>query len=270
MNKYIVFRFTALFLVLLTTACGTRQLQHKAGPEATAWQGYVARATAAEINTGPFRVSANLRYTSKEQSTRVSSFLWGNGSLESPYPLRLDLIAGVGNIVAKIREDNEQFMAYTPDQNLVLYHPKDSRTLVSFGVPIPLTLSDLVLLITGRAGALVLPPKTTTATPAPTDTVPTENGFLYPVANSRLGGFIEINKIGNLVSWRQHQTSGWIITFDASDDNPLQPKRLKVNHPNGYQAIIVIKDIERMPAPYPKEQLDLAMPEGVEFRQLEE
>ena len=148
-----------LFLPLL--ACTPKQVPGPSdgatGDAAAAWNAYSARTRTEEATARPFRLSASLRYTdNKGESTRVSSLFWGNG--RTPYPLRLDLTAGVGTVVAKIRENNDNFTAYNPDEKTAYFHTRENRALSAFGVPIPLTLLDLSLILTGRGGTLFLPP----------------------------------------------------------------------------------------------------------------
>lgn len=235
------------------------------------WERYTARAKAAEKNTGPFRVSGTLRYTGYDgQSTRVSSLLWGNGDLDSPYPLRLDLIAGVGNVVAKIREDQESFLAYDPNKNTAYAHGRGLNTLVSFGVPIPLTLSDLTLLLTGRSGALLLPYAENGMPPMPEEYTRTENGFSYAVQVANLPGKLEIGDAGAPVSWSEFREGGWAIGFEPRDENPLLIRRLLISHPDGYSAIIVVREFERLPGAFSADHLALPLPKGTEIRTLED
>ena len=272
MKRLFLYRMLVPMLALFCAACSVTQTKGGADNEAArqTWERFTARAKAAEINTGPFRVSGTLRYTGHDgQSTRVSSILWGNGSLDSPYPLRLDLLAGVGNVVAKIREDRSSFLAYVPDENTAYTHERGLNTLVSFGVPIPLTLSDLTLLLTGRSGALFLPYTESGMSPMPETYTRTEKGFSYVIRDAMLPGRLEISTSGAPVSWSEYRDNGWTITFESRDDNPLLLRRLQVSHPKGYSALIVVREFERLPKAFPPEHLSLALPRDVDMRDLE-
>ena len=231
------------------------------------WQSFAARAYAAKVGTGPFRLSASLRYTDKHgESTRVSSLLWGNGDLAVPYPLRLDLMAGVGTVVAKNRESDRDFTAYSPDEETAYVQGQGDHTLVSFGVPIPLTLSDLTLLLTGRGGPLFMSSDTKKV---PSST-PVEGGYKYALRNVTLEGDLVLSGAGAPVYWSEIGGSGWRIEFESAPDNPIQPKRLRISHPRGYEAVIVVKDLERLRTPFTQTQLDLQLPPGTKQKALEQ
>ena len=274
------FFFVPLCLTLLCSACSLHQGgaglaagggQVESGDKAAQiWQRYTARALAAENMSGPFRVSANLRYTSASgESTRVSSLLWGNGKADSPYPLRLDLLAGVGAVVAKIREDSGNFIAFAPDEKTAYTHARDDRTLVSFGVPIPLTLGDLTLLLTGQGGRLFLPSTIRTDSGAPAEHKLTENGASYVVTGANLSGVLELSSTGVPIAWRELRQDGWSISIEPGEENPLHPRRLRISHPQGYSAIIVVREISRVSPPYTAEQMDLTLPPGTATKPLE-
>lgn len=274
------FSLAPLLLLLFCSACSLHQRGPKLAPgdskpesgdkAVQIWQRYTARAAAAEGMTGPFRIAANLRYTAASgESTRVSSLLWGNGKVASPYPLRLDLLAGVGTVVAKIREDSGDFVAFSPDEKTAYTHARGDRTLVSFGVPIPLTLGDLTLLLTGRGGQLFLPTGTRTDSGVPPEHTLTENGASYLISGAPLPGILELSATGAPIAWREQQKDGWSISLEPGEENPLQPQKLRISHPKGYSALIVVKDISRVSPPYTEAQMDLALPPGTATKPLE-
>jgi hypothetical protein len=264
-------RILALLLSLfLFTACSLP----RPGPGGDAdearrtWQRFAARGNAAESTSGPFRLAGTLRYTDAEgRSTRVSSLLWGNGDTRSPYPLRLDLIAGVGNVVAKIHEDDSSFLAYVPDDNTAYTRERGLRTLLAFGVPIPLTLGDLCLLLTGRGGALFLPADDRAAPDMPEGHA-TPEGFAYVLTQAGLPGILELSPAGVPLSWREKLHDGWRISFEPHADNPLLPRRLRIEHDKGYSALIVIREFDRLSAAFPPDQLALSLPQDAAVKEL--
>ena len=274
-------RFSLLVLFLFCSACSWHQGGSKPGPDSgqpesgdkatQLWQRYTARAAAAEGMTGPFRVAANLRYTAASgENTRVSSLLWGNGKADSPYPLRLDLLAGIGTVVAKIREDSGSFIAFSPDEKTAYTHARDDRTLVSFGVPIPLTLGDLTLLLTGQGGRLFLPSGARTDSGVPPEHKLTAGGASYSITGAPLPGVLELSDTGAPIAWREQRKDGWSIEMEPSDENPLQPRKLRISHPQGYSALIVVKEISRVSPPYTAVQMDLALPPGTATKPLKQ
>lgn len=276
----------SLLLVLATlllSACAGRQSSGRLEPapatsEAEAadpkaaqiWQRYSARAVTAEGMTGPFRISANLRYSDAEgKNTRASALLWGNGKAENPYPLRLDLLAGVGTVVAKVRESARNFTAYVPEENTAYVYDDGSRTLASFGVPIPLSLGDLTLLLTGRSGALFLPTSTHNDAGIPVEHSLTANGARYAIPDARLPGVLELSETGAPLSWTELRDNGWVIGFESGKMNPLQPVKLRISHPRGYAALIVVKEIARVSPPYSVAKMTLELPPGTEKKALD-
>ncbi|MDR1359579.1 MAG: hypothetical protein LBJ82_01245 [Deltaproteobacteria bacterium] len=260
-----------LSFLFLFAACSLPRPDHSAdaGEARNVWQRFVARGLAAETATGPFRMSGVLRYTDAEgRSTRVSSLLWGNGASASPYPLRLDLLAGVGNVVAKIHEDKASFMAYVPKDNTAHVRKQGLRSLLSFGVPIPLTLGDLVLLLTGRGGVLFLPGDGHVAA-MPEKYAATAGGFCYVLNQAAMPGILELSPAGAPLSWREDRPEGWRISFESQTDNPLLPQRLRIEHAGGYTALIVIREFERLSSAFSPDQLALSPPPDALVRELE-
>ena len=232
------------------------------------WQRFSTQAATAEVMSGPFRISANLRYTDPNgQSGRVSALLWGNGSADSPYPLRLDLTAGVGTVISKIREDSESLLAYSPSEKTAYTQDGEKRNLASFGVPIPLTLGDLTLLLSGRAGQLFLPAGAQAMALPPYHGL-NESSVSFTLPSSQLPGILELSSLGVPVSWKELREKGWTIAMEPSDANPLQPRRLRITHPSGYSAIIVVNDISRVSPPYNSSQMTLILPPGTKKENL--
>ncbi len=257
------------FLVLLSLAlCGCPSLHQGTGGDAvnadTAWGKFTSRADAAALTDEPFRITTNLRYTGKNgENARVSGILWGNNTQASP--LRLDMTSSIGTTVANVREDKRTFSAYSVSENTLYTHPRGQNTLVTFGVPIPLTLHDLTLLMTGKGGTLFLPANKK----EPTGQTASEKGTFFPVLKAPLAGIIELSEQGIPLSWREPSGNGWIITFEPDATAPMRPRRLIIRHPDGYEAIIVVKDISTVPQPFNEEQLTLNLPRDVQQRHLD-
>ncbi|MDL2315879.1 hypothetical protein LJC59_02215 [Desulfovibrio sp. OttesenSCG-928-A18] len=271
-----------LLLTLSCAACSTTKGKGGAQPKppepkivetedkaVQIWRRFVARTDTAETMSGPFRISANLRYTDDAgESTRVSALLWGNGESASPYPLRLDLVAGVGTVVAKAREDADSFMLYSPDEKTAYSHQGYDKTLSSFGVPIPLSLGNLTLLLTGRGGHLFRPTGAESASGVPQEHELTAKGATYTIPGAPLPGILELSSVGAPLAWRESNPKGWQMEFEPSELNPLQPRKVSMSHSTGYKAIIIVKELERVSPPYSSSRLSLALPPGTPVRPL--
>ncbi|MDE5879291.1 MAG: hypothetical protein K2G99_04610, partial [Desulfovibrio sp.] len=110
------------------------------------WQAYTKAGAGAEA---PYRLQLSLRFGEEGNTRRVTALLWGNGGRE----LRLDVMAGVGTVVAKILEDGEHFLVYAPLENKAYFHQGAASPLLKVGVPVPFGLARLTALLTGHYAA---------------------------------------------------------------------------------------------------------------------
>lgn len=171
-------------------------------------------------------------------------------------------------VVAKVREDATGFTAFSPEEQTAWAQQGAAPTLASFGVPIPLSLGDLTMLLTGRGGLLFIPAKGGAEAPPQEHTL-TNIGARYLVPNAKLPGRLELSENGAPVSWMENAPDGWSIVLEPDTANPLLPKKVRVFHPKGYSALIVVKDIARVSPPYSAAQLDIALPPGTQQEPLE-
>lgn len=235
------------------------------------WKRFAQQVATAEVMSGPFRASGTLRYVAPDEKTnRVSFLLWGNNKSDSPWPLRLDLSAGIGQVVAKVRETSTNFTAYMPDENTAYIHEGGSRTLASFGVPIPLSLSDLALIVTGRGGLLFLPSPVSADAPVPATRTQNGQEATYILEANLLPGELTLSEQGTPLVWKDLTPDGWHIDFESAPERPLFPTKLRIKHGKGWSALITIKDIARVSPPYSAAKLDFALPPNVEKRPLEQ
>ncbi|MDR2799929.1 MAG: hypothetical protein LBB52_01520 [Desulfovibrio sp.] len=266
---------TALLLLTLN-ACTARQgaILPPAPPKApdiaaeiragNIWKLFRENSGKAAATSGPFRISATMRYKGEDgTNNRVSVLFWGNGDPEAPRPLRLDLLAGIGVIAAQIREDAKNFVAFVPNKKTSYTYNGESRTISSFGVPLPLSLSDLALLLTGCYGELFAPGVVST----PRAYALTGRGAEYALENVGIGGILELSDAGLPLSWRE-DAQGWNMEMEYAENAPTLPARLRVSHPRGYSALVVIRDMERVSPPYEPGQLALLIPEDTANRAL--
>lgn len=264
---------TALVLCLGLSACATRTLPppEQPVPEQQAlavWTAYETAATSRAEKAGPFRINLSLRYGPENDTRRVTAILWGNGGL----PVRLDVSAGVGSLVARIREDNGQLLAYSPHEKKALTHQGANRVLLNFGVPIPLGLADFSALLQGAFtrvfgplgyGQPVFGPDETLVFPLETQQ-PEARG-----ERARLGGTLFLSPAGLPVRWDERpatargEAQGWVMRLDYDDEQPPLPYKITLNHPSGQQAILLIKSRQTPSAPFSAGQLSLPIPDGV-------
>ncbi len=257
----------ALALLLLAGACVPGRTVTDPQSAGQVWQNFCARSALAEQTAAPYRINASLRYdTPQKDGHRVIIYLWGNAGPQKQvqYPIRLDVQAGIGVMAARIREDEQLFMAYIPQEEKAYYNPEGSRAMFNFGLPLPFTLADLSLLLNGRYAELFLRRPT-----APPFTMPgnisvgASGNLVFKLDPGQFTGSLELDTQGNLVAWRE-KPGGWLMELEQAEPGSgfdgYGPRRVKFSHPGGYEAIIVLKEREYAGQPFTPEQLELILP----------
>ncbi|MBQ9453169.1 MAG: hypothetical protein IJU65_07765 [Desulfovibrio sp.] len=210
------------------------------------WQRY----TAINSPAAPYRLHMSLRFGTEGDTRRVTAIFWGNSSRE----LRLDVMAGVGAIVAKILEDGQHFLVYSPGENKAYFHQGANKPLLQVGVPVPLNLERLADLLNGRY-AKAFGHEHEKAFLA-------DDGSASYDLSGQPGGRVILDEQGLPVAWHEHPGGkGWHMDIHYTDDAPRLPRRLHLTHSNGKQAVLLIKKRETPSKPFAKEQLTLTIPE---------
>ena len=231
------------------------------------WERFIRAAGTAESIAGPFRSSGTLFYAGKEDSQKVSVYFWGNGDKQTPYPLRLDIMAGIGDVMAKIHETREQFVAYVPKEHIAYTHKSGRQNFIAFGVPLPFSLEDLSLLVTGRYGPLFLP--SPSAVPEPRTSAETDAAVTFYLENARLPGTLDINVFGLPVGWRDVGATGWHMVIEYWPDNTRPtPHKVTLTNLEGASVTVVLRETAS-PEPFTQQQLSLSLPPDVVFRALQ-
>ncbi len=250
----------ALLMTVLLQGCAPRVAPGVPAPADqadAAWHAYRSWAQGNDADAGPFRLNASLRYkTGEHDGNRVVALLWSNGEV----PLRLDIMAGIGATVARIREDDTTFLAYSPNENKAYYHNGDGRALLSFGVPVPFSVPDLAYLLNGRFGRVFDDARADARLVA-------DGGIAYTLPRGRVRGMLELSPEGLPRRWTDtlpgDTQPGWDMRIDYDDAAPPLPRKITITHAKGYSAILLVKERER-PQAFTGEQLGLELPEGAE------
>lgn len=246
-------KLALLCMALLLCACA-RQAPPPGTPGgegandiARRWQAYTKASAGAEA---PYRLQLSLRFGEEGNTRRVTALLWGNGGRE----LRLDVMAGVGTVVAKILEDGEHFLVYAPLENKAYFHQGATSPLLKVGVPVPFGLARLTALLTGHyAGAFG---------EAYSEATPLSDGMARYALEGKPGGQLTLDAAGLPVAWRQDKADGWRMEIVYDEATPPLPRRLSLTHAKGQRAILLVKDREMPKAPFTEEQMRLTLPEG--------
>lgn len=263
MQRYPIQISILLCGILLLGACA-KQVSLPPPDEKNAtvtWQNFM-HAAASRATPLPFRLSGSLRYTTPQDAHRFSLQSWGNGDL----PIRVDLSAGLGITVAKIRQGTNTLLAYSPQENVAILHPKGNDALFRMGIPVPFSIMDLNNLLTGRYTQLF-------SAAYQTVTLVPEDGFAYTLPTGRLTGSLQLDTLGRPLLWRGSQKyTGWTIYFSRYEETrfPAQalPRKLVVRYGKTHKAIILISQRNRPETAYTPDQLTLILPEGTQIRPL--
>lgn len=212
---------------------------------------------ASEQAEGPYRLQLSMRFGKEGDTRRVTGILWGNGQGVT----RLDVMAGVGATVAKVAEDGDDFLVYTPRENKAYAHHGANHPLVRIGVPLPFDLVRLTALLTGRfSQAFGAEPQKGTML---------DNGDAQYELTGALAGTLELAPNGTPLSWRQ-KSGTWRFDLAYGEDTPHLPKSLKIVNRDGTRAIILIKERETVSSPFSPDQLRLVPPAGAPLLPIEQ
>ncbi len=253
MKKRICSFLALLCLTTLLAACAGKGTDQLPPPESSAaaersehlWQALVRQSNRHAL--APYRLSMSLRFGTEGNTRRVTALFWGNDDSH----LRLDVMAGVGAVIANIAEAGTRFVVYSPRENIAYFHEGSTKPLLKVGVPVPLALADLSALLNGRFLQAFGDGHTPVAAPSP-DTA----AFAL---EKRFGGVLTLDAQGLPVRWAENDNKGWIMEI-LYDEQSL-PRRLNLMHANGQKAIVLIKQRDTVQRPFTEEQLGLALPE---------
>ena len=251
----LLYRLSLVLCVVALCACAKQPTPEMASPSAAdaQWNAYTALSQSVVADTLPYRMQLSLRYNNTEDSRRVTAILWGNDNKA----LRLDVNAGIGVTVASILEDDSHFMLYAPREDKAYFHQGSQKPLLEVGVPLPLGVRDLALLLNGDMVELF--GQTYSGTP----TLDKDGAIAYPISG-RLQGKVHVNPAGQVVLWEQQPTADgvWAVELTYPTPESATPDKIKVNHTKGKKAIILVKERNNPARPFTEQQLRLTIPQG--------
>lgn len=242
-----------LCAAVLLCACA-KQPPVERGPETqtqldSRWLKFTALSAAAPA--GPYRLQLSMRFGAKGDTRRVTALFWGNSDRQ----LRLDVMAGVGAVVAKILEDGQHFLVYSPRENKGYFYQGASQPLLQVGVPVPFDLGHLADLLNGRYAAVFGGSFAAASS--------LKDGLARYELAGKPGGSLDLNSQGLPVFWRESPGRGWSMEIAYDDDgHPPLPRRLTLIHSNGKRAILLVKEREKPAGAFTAEQMSLTLPES--------
>ncbi len=260
-----------LSLLLLSLCACAKGGLGPVNPDADAtWKSY---AQSAHNVTTPFRNQLSLRYGVEGSTDRVQALLWGNSS----ETLRLDISASVGLTVAKILEDTEEFILYIPQEEVAYLYKGAEKPLFHVGVPMPLRLNHLALLLQGHYASVFglafegkpMPiNQTDIFLAAQEELPPTAVGYVLDEGDFR--GTLVLDSVGLPLFWQEDSTTGWTIAMHYKEHETL-PYKLEINHlASERKAVLIVKERASDLDLFTQEQMRLIFPKETKQLPLED
>lgn len=266
----------SLLLALLVTLAGCPGVQYAEKDEElgqVSWENMQNLNVKSKSQSGPYNASLSFRLKTPEDSFMLGAYVWSNGRINSHHPLRLDLQSSVGSSVAKLKEESDHFLLYDITNNAAIISRDPQVPLAAIGLPMPFTLGDLSLLLSGRyldffnAGDNTRPDLEYT-------TFEQQSTFKIPSGARR--GHLTLNARGYPISWKSDGNKPWSLTLIYQDVaalvaniTPLPgPSRINLSHPDGYSLSINVKSLKKLPTPFTPAQLELRIPSTAEIREI--
>jgi len=269
----------ALLLALAAAgACAPRIELPRHDEAASNLAAFRTRFDAPQAEGGGVAVRASLLYSTPSKANRTDVQLFG----EYARPLRLDVRAGLGTMLALMREDQSGLLAFYPNDKRAYAHSDPVIGAQLLGLPFPFALRDLALVISGRFGTLV------TGEPVRVRAIP-GGGFAYsydsgPVRLLVVDQYGRPERMEGVLS--QHfkaqverdglPVSGprvWGLAFSGypeDEGDPIGPaKTLTLTLPKGDSAVLRVKSVTPRAEPWAAKALTLTLPANAEFISLE-
>lgn len=269
-----------LLLVVACAACAPRVELPRFEESDASLAAFQSRFVAPGVGASGVDLRASLLYSTPSRTNRTDVQIFGDYGR----PLRLDVRAGFGTMVALMREDAAGLLAYYPDKKAAYAHLDPVIGAQLLGLPFPFSMRDLALVLSGRFGTLVpqdLAPAGVRVRPG--------GGFAYTFANGavrllvvdahgrpeRMEGELsrhfktQAEREGALVSGPRV----WILGFSGypeDDGDPEGPARvLTLTLPKGESAVLRVKALSERAQPWPLKALSLVPPTDTRFMALD-
>lgn len=233
------------------------------------WNLFINKSEIASQEEITFNASLTFKYNTPENSGyRLSAYLWSNITPNNIHPVRADLQGMLGSTVAKIREDNHYFVIYDLKENTGYITTDVSKAMFSLGIPMPFTLGNLSLALTGRYVDFLGINGEKPAPKLKNTTINNESIFSIAQQDGTVINLI-LDQYGRPVLWQSNDSYGMKIEFLYNSNNEANaPEQININMNKDYSCSITIKSLKKLNTPFTPEQLDLIIPEGTVIKVL--
>jgi len=200
-----------------------------------------------------------------KRTNRTLMSMWG----DFDGPMRLDISAGIGKLIAHIREDNEGLLVFYPTEKTAYAHVNPVLGATRLGMPFPFSLTELARVSMGDFSGL---------TPEGfIDVTQTKTGFVFTLHGSR-ATTITLDKTGRPIILEGKTAKAydsartWRLGIDRYPEEdgvfPL-PGRLTLSMDNGEKGVLRIKSRELKRSPWTAKSMELKLPDDVMFQRLD-
>ena len=218
------------------------------------WAKYLANSRKIK-KSSPFTINSSFRFKTPDNSNRASLKIWGNGT----NPVRIDILGPFGSVVASLRISNTRSVIYEPDNKRAVYSDSGDELLVRLGLPVPVSVQDIIALLRGDYSELF--PET-----YETAYVEGNANIAYTFSNKSMDknslqkltdGILVLNKQGLPIAWEQKDKS-MSISFEKYDNS--LPSKIRVLAGTERSALFLIKKRDIPLSPFEPEALELKLP----------
>lgn len=242
-------RLFLVILICLLAACAKKQVDVSSPTEVESadWQKMID--LSATASNSPWKTQFSLRFGTAGDTRRVTGIMWGNNNED----IRMDIMAGIGAIIARIEENGPEFTLFVPQQNKAYTHTGASP-LFRIGVPVPFDLPKFAQLLSGNYTGIFGTAFSGVETASPEKTT-------YKLADNS-DASLTLNEKGQPVTWKEIR-NGWKMTISYDEDGNDLPKKITLERPDGKRAILLVKERTTDIAPFTTAQMKLDLPSGI-------
>jgi hypothetical protein len=209
------------------------------------------------------RVRASLYYSRikpTKRTNRTLISLWG----DFDGPMRLDVSASIGTLLAHIREDDAGLLVFYPEDRRAYTHQNSVLGATRLGMPFPFSLSDLAHALTGDFSPLAPRRYAKAEADGENYAYTFSAGLVRRIVLDRLGRPVRLE---GLTSLTREVARKWVFTVDRYDDAAqgqiALPDKLTLSMDNGERGVLHIKSRELMLTAWPARAMALDLPEDV-------
>lgn len=218
---------------------------------------------ASSCSARDFSARGSVSYTSGERSSRVLFYFWGR----TQFPVRMDLQAGVGTMLAHWREDEQGWIGYHPSTSEAFIASDSRLGAATLGLTMPLRLDALAQILIGCWGRVI-----------PQDYVAasfTGRHFDYSLEGEPLGGVareivLSLSADGRPKVLRREGPGGWEVVIEEWFDErlPLSPRKLRLTQGENV-ALVRLQRLDFTSVSWQESDLFLDLPPGTLLREVE-